>query len=280
MLMSYPSWSQWLSPLIGILTALVVITLVFLRLKPRLYLSQPAVRVAGAAVSAGLLALLVSPTVWAGYSVAYNTESSFPTAGPTAQVNSSDLANARGNRNGMGLIGGQNELSGLLEEFAGFMGGSVQSDPALIAYLEAHQGNTEFLVATPNANTADSIILSTNKPVMAMGGFMGSDPILTTSDLQTLIEDGTVRFFLINSQGSTQRLRDQIPGRTFSSGNAERNGAAFGGFGGFGGFGQNSLSTWVTGHCSAVPTSDWQSSTSKSRAGLGASQLYDCASIH
>jgi 4-amino-4-deoxy-L-arabinose transferase-like glycosyltransferase len=274
MLMSYPSWSQWLSPLIGILTALVVITLVFLRLKPRLYLSQSAFRVAGAAVSAGLLVLLVGPTVWAGYSVAHNTESSFPTAGPTAQSNLGGFANARrggfsrGNGNGMGRLGGQNGFGGPLGGFAGFGDGSAQSDPALISYLEANQGNTKFLVATPNANMADSIILSTNKPVMAMGGFMGRDPILTIGDLQTLINNGTVRFFLVNSQGSTQRLRGQIPGR---------NGTAFRGFGGFGGFGQNSLSTWVTSHCSAVPTSDWQSSTSNSHA--GASQLYDCASI-
>ncbi len=136
----------------------------------------------------------------------------------------------------------------------------------------------KFLVATPNANTADSLILSTNKPVMAMGGFMGADPILTTSDLQALIKNGTVRLFLVNSQGSTQRLRGQMPpGSKIFSGNAGSGGAAFGGFGGFG---QNSLSTWVTGHCSAVPTSAWQSSTSNSHAGLGASQLYDCASIH
>ena len=279
MLMSYPSWSQWLSPLIGILTALVVITLVFLRLKPRLSLSQSAVRVAGAAVSAGLLALLVSPTVWAGYSVAYNTESSFPTAGPTAQGNNlGGFANAlgsfsMGNRMGMGSIGGRNGLvEGLLEDFSGFLGGSVQSDPALISYLEAHQGNAKFLVATPNANTADSIIISTNKPVMAMGGFMGSDPILTTSDLQTLIKNGTVRFFLVNSQGSTQRLENLFLGH---------NSDASGEFGEFGEIlGQNSLSTWVTGHCRAVPTSAWQSSMSNSHAGLAANQLYDCASIH
>jgi 4-amino-4-deoxy-L-arabinose transferase-like glycosyltransferase len=286
MLMSYPSWSQWLSPLIGILTALVVITLVFLRLKPRLYLSQSALRAAGAAVSAGLLVLLVGPTVWAGYSVAHNTESSFPTAGPTAQNNPGGSANARrgsfsrGTGNGMGRLGGQNGFGGPGGGFAGFVDGFAQSDPALISYLEAHQGNAKFLVATPNANTADSIILSTNKPVMAMGGFMGRDPILTIGDLQTLIKNGTVRFFLVNSQGSMQRLRGQIPGSNFFSGSAGRNGAAFGGFGGFGGFGQNSLSTWVTGHCSAVPTSDWQSSTGNSHAGLAASQLYDCASLH
>src|SRR2546429_509362 len=77
MLTSYPSWSQWLSPLIGILTALVVITLIFLRLRPRLNLSKSAFRVASVTASAGLLALLVAPTVWAGYSVIHNTESSF-----------------------------------------------------------------------------------------------------------------------------------------------------------------------------------------------------------
>jgi 4-amino-4-deoxy-L-arabinose transferase-like glycosyltransferase len=273
MLTSYPSWSQWLSPLIGILTALVVMTLIFLRLRPRLNLSKSAYRVASVTVGAGLLALLVAPTVWAGYSVIHNTESSFPMAGPNAQGNFGGFANAgggfgAGNRNGGNRAGRQNGFGGPAGAFGG---GSAQTDPALISYLEAHQGSAKFLVATPSANTADSIILATNKPVMAMGGFMGNDPILTTSNLQTLISNGTVRFFLINSQRGTQRLIDQLPGqyRNFFSGR---------GGGGFGGVGQNSLSTWVSSHCSAVPTSDWQSSTRSASAGLGGSQLYDCAS--
>jgi 4-amino-4-deoxy-L-arabinose transferase-like glycosyltransferase len=311
MLMSYPSWSQWLSPLIGILTALVVATLVLLRLRPRLNLSKSVFRTAGVMISAGLLTLLAAPTAWAGYSVIYNTESSFPTAGPTAQGNLGglfgSLANAgggfpRGNGNGANLAGGRNGFGGNAGGFGGpagdfggnagglagaFGGGSAQANPALVSYLEAHQGNAKFLVATPSSTMADAIILTTNKPVMAMGGFMGNDPILTTSSLQTLIKNGTVRFFLLNSQRTTQRLMGQLPEqyRNFFAG---RGGGGFnvgGGFGGLGGFGggsrgagQNALSTWVSSHCSAVPSSAWQSASGNSSASLNGSQLYDCAS--
>ncbi len=302
MLASYPSWSQWLSPLIGILTALVVITLIFSRLRPQLHLSGSTLRIAGVALSIGMFALLMAPTIWAGYSVIQNTESSFPTAGPNAPSDFDNFANAGGgfpggngnstnmsgtgrgfgggqygNRGGFG--GGQNgNRAGGQYGFAGFAGafadGSAQTDPTLISYLEAHQGNKKFLVATASANTADSIILATNRPVMAMGGFSGSDPILTLSDLQTLIKNGSVRFFLVNSPRATQNLVDQVPEqfRDFFTGRG-------GGFN-FGGFGQNSLSTWISGHCSAVPTSDWQSAGRNSGAGLGGGQLYDCATPH
>jgi 4-amino-4-deoxy-L-arabinose transferase-like glycosyltransferase len=281
MLMSYPSWSRWLSPLIGILTVLVVITLIFLRLRPRLNLSKSMFRGANVVVSAGLLALFVSPAVWAGYSVIYNTESSFPTAGPNAQNNRDDLSG--GSRNGTKLAREQMGFDGPAGGFGGFAGGSAQTDPALISYLETHQGNAKFLVATSSSRTADPIILATNKPVMALGGFSGNDPILTTNDLQTLIKNGTVRFFLINSQRGAQRLMDQLPKqhRKISSGRGHASfnfGSADLGGGGFGDVEQNSLSTWVNSHCSAVPTSNWQSSTSNFRTSQGNSQLYDCVS--
>ena len=64
--------------------------------------------------------------------------------------------------------------------------------------------------------TADPIILATNKPVMSLGGFGGSDPILTTSQLAALVANGTVRFFLLNSFNRGRRqippqMLDQIP---------------------------------------------------------------------
>jgi 4-amino-4-deoxy-L-arabinose transferase-like glycosyltransferase len=277
MLTSYPSWSQLLSPLIGVLTALIVVALIFYRLIPRLNLREAALNVAGMMVSIGMLALLIAPAVWAGYSVIHDTESSFPTAGPTAQNSfggfpggaRQGIAGARvGNGNGQnGVGGGQNGFAGLAGAFFG--NGSAQTDSALISYLEAHQGNTKFLVATPSSSTADTIILSTNKPVMAMGGFSGNDPILTTADLQTMINNGTVRFFLVNSPQATQDLLNRLPAqyRSVLSGRGGMN---------FGGFGRNSLSTWVSNHCSTVPASEWQSSTG--RPGAGGSQLYDCAS--
>lgn len=243
MLATYPAWAQWLSPLIGGLTALAVIALILFRVLPRLRLKTSMIRIAAVAVSVGLFALLVAPTVWASYSVFHNTESSAPSAGPS--VNSTT--------NGFFAFGqAQARQNGL-----------TQTNAALISYLEANQGNTKFLVATPSSSTAAPIILATNQPVMALGGFSGGDPILTTSQLQTLIRNGTVRYFLLTSPRATQRQIDELPEQYRDRLRSEN----------FGGFGQqNTLSTWVSRHCSVVPASDW---TSTGRA--GSTQLYDCA---
>lgn len=53
----------------------------------------------------------------------------------------------------------------------------------MIAYLKTHQGSATYLVAVSSSNEADSIILATNKAVMALGGFSGSDPIQLTGNL-------------------------------------------------------------------------------------------------
>jgi 4-amino-4-deoxy-L-arabinose transferase-like glycosyltransferase len=163
-----------------------------------------------------------------------------------------------------------------------FGGGNSTADPALIRYLVANQGKTKFLVATASSMTADGIILSTNKPVMAMGGFSGMDQILTTSQLATLISNGTVRFFLLStpraSQQQAQQFLAQIPAQF-------RNRLQQGGFGGFGRGQQSALTTWVTQHCTAVPAKLWQSTSTSSSSGRGfglggANQLYDCAASH
>jgi hypothetical protein len=145
----------------------------------------------------------------------------------------------------------------------GFFGnfGGRRADPALIHYLEANQGNATFLVATSSSMTADGIILATNKPVMAMGGFFGSDPILTTNQLAILVAKGTVRFFLL------RKLSPQILNRLPQQ------------------FRQSALTTWVTQHCTTVPVKLWQSASTSAGAGggfgpFGANQLYDCATPH
>jgi 4-amino-4-deoxy-L-arabinose transferase-like glycosyltransferase len=276
MLMNYASYERWLSPLIGILTALVVITLIFFRLKLRPRLMGSSFRIANLVVGGGLLALLIAPSIWSGYSVIHNTESSFPTAGPNAQANFAGLpgGNRNNQRTGNTRTNRQNNTGGQVRAFGG--GEGTQADAALISYLEANQGNTKYLLATPSSNTADSIILATNKPVMAMGGFGGSDPILTTNDLQALIQGGTVRFFLMNAPRTTQ---GQNGGTTAARGGNGTNNGGPGGFGGFGNSRQSTLTTWISTHCSAVPTSAWQHSTSSSSPALGNNQLYDCASL-
>ena len=192
-----------------------------------------------------VLGLMITPTVWAAIPVIQDTSVQLPVAGPTQQGN-------------FGRTGVTNDGSG--------------TNTALIRYLEAHQGNAKYLVATASSNTADSIILATNRPVMALGGFGGSDPILTTSQLAALVKSGTVRFFLLDSSGRgfqpPSQIIDQLPGQF-----RDFRGSGAGGPGGQ----QNSLTSWVTQHCTTVSTSQLQSSSAGSGAGSG---LYDCATAH
>ena len=159
--------------------------------------------------------------------------------------------------------------------FGGGFGGG-QANTALIQYLETNQGSTKFLVAVPSSMNADSIILATNKPVMALGGFSGSDPILTTSQLQTLIKNGTIRFFLLNAPRGNTRIGGTPPGQNQTGQNQPVQGQpAMNNF--FGG-GQNGVTGWVTQHCATVSASAWQSSSTTSSP-VGGSQLYDCSKL-
>jgi 4-amino-4-deoxy-L-arabinose transferase-like glycosyltransferase len=284
LLASYPTWAQWLSPVIGIGTAIVVIALLFFRLRPRLDVRTPLFSLGRVAVSLGVLILLVAPAIWSGYSVIHNLESSFPIAGPSAQGGANAFAGLGTTGTGTGTTRdrartgtastttGQNPFNGA-GGFGGFGGASSQANTALISYLKANQGNTKFLLATPSSTTADTIILSTNEPVMAMGGFGGSDPILTTTTLKSLIANGTVRFFLLNATtANTTQSTTNTSRREFDFGTGGFGGGA-GGFGGFGGSQQSSLTSWISSNCTAVSASKFGSSTTANM------HLYDCATL-
>jgi 4-amino-4-deoxy-L-arabinose transferase-like glycosyltransferase len=72
----------------------------------------------------------------------------------------------------------------------------------LIGYLEANQGSATYLVATSDSNTAASIILASDKPVMSLGGFSGGDPILTVDQFVGLVKSGEVRYVLPRRGGA------------------------------------------------------------------------------
>src|SRR5439155_4160467 len=85
----------------------------------------------------------------------------------------------------------------------GFGGGAFggNTSPALLTYLEQHQGKATWLVATSSANGGDSIELATGRPVLAMGGFSGTDPAMTVSKLRQLVASGQLRYVLAGGAG-------------------------------------------------------------------------------
>jgi len=67
----------------------------------------------------------------------------------------------------------------------------------LTSYLTANREAAKFLVAVPNANVAAPLIIQTGLPVMAIGGYLGDDPILTPSDVEKLAADRQLRFVML-----------------------------------------------------------------------------------
>jgi len=214
-LTSYPTWGKILIPILAVLGVIAVGALVGARIFPQL---ERKARYLLPALSLGILAIMITPTVWATIPVLTSTQADTLVAGPSTTSSTSFTIGSGqngGNKQGANFGGGQD---------------GTNVDSALLNYLEAHQGTAKYLVAVDSSNQADSIILATNKPVMTLGGFSGSDPILTTSKLAALAKNGTVRYFLLNG-------------------------------GGFGGFGQSSLTTWIKQHCKVVTISDSSGST-------------------
>jgi 4-amino-4-deoxy-L-arabinose transferase-like glycosyltransferase len=83
----------------------------------------------------------------------------------------------------------------------------TRADPLLVSFLTQHYDGERFLLATLSAQQAAPIILATGKPVMAIGGFAGSDPILTPQTLEQLVQRKQLRFVLVAGTGGAALTR-------------------------------------------------------------------------
>jgi hypothetical protein len=135
----------------------------------------PRLKLAGPFMTIGLIALLISPTIWSLVPLALGNDTIDPLAGPPHAANAlTIIAHA-------------------------FLPESADAQPELLRYLLAHQGQARYLVATVNASTAAPFILDTGKAAMALGGFNGFDTTLTVQQVAAQVAQGHVRFFLLPS---------------------------------------------------------------------------------
>lgn len=245
----YPAWSRVLIPLVLLVTlaaAAVLIAAPLIEARPTVgrgwgTLARSAVP---GALAVGFLALLVSPTAWATTPVRSRGNTMLPQAGPEL------LGVTMRGRNRAGFPGGLR--GGLRGGFrggpagAGFPGGfrggpgggfgrGMGDNRKLIDFLKAHHHGERYLVATPNVMTASPIIIETGEPVMPIGGFMGSERIITADQFARLVAQKQVRYALASPFGGRM-----------AGGNEE-------------------LFRWVREHGLAVDRSLWQ----PARAGRG-----------
>jgi 4-amino-4-deoxy-L-arabinose transferase-like glycosyltransferase len=167
-LVQYPNWSSWLAPAIVILNLAAAASLVVARLTPRLRISGYPL----AAISLGIGSLFLAPSIWAASTVWYGAETRSPTAGPEAEA--SELSSRFGSEG--------SEVDGLVD------------------YLEANQGDAKYLVAAIDSGVASPIILNTEEPVIAFGGFEGRDRVFSIERFADLVHQGPVRFFMIKER--------------------------------------------------------------------------------
>jgi len=184
-------------------------------------------------ISIAFVGLLVAPTVWSFTPLFHQMNGSSPSAG--------------------------------LELFSSKTNGysMVSDNSKLIKFLEANKKNEKYLVEVPSAMTYGSdLILKTGEPVLTLGGFMGSDPILTVDQFKQLAADGDIRYAMAST--GINRGMGMAGGAMASNSN-------------------NAIISWIKTNGKLVPDSEWGSpSTSKTKTqgfggfGGGSSEkLYD-----
>ncbi len=95
---------------------------------------------------------------------------------------------------GNNVFGGQNGGFG-----GNSMGGLLDAstpDSALVILLQLGADNYTWVAATVGANSAAGVQLATDEPIMAIGGFNGTDPTPTLAEFEKYVSEGKIHYFI------------------------------------------------------------------------------------
>ncbi|MFJ6748100.1 ArnT family glycosyltransferase [Streptomyces sp. NPDC091266] len=105
---------------------------------------------------------------------------------------------------GRGGPGGSAERGGRAGGMGGGMGGLLNGSTVSAkakALIEKDADRYTWAAAAIGSQNAASYQLATEQPVMAIGGFNGSDPSPTLARFKEYVRDGTVHYFIAGEQG-------------------------------------------------------------------------------
>jgi len=82
------------------------------------------------------------------------------------------------------------------------------SNVKLIKFLTTNRKNEKYMVEVPSSLIYGSaLILQTGEPILTLGGFRGSDPILTLDQFKQLVSDGALRYAMVSEDmGSNSNI--------------------------------------------------------------------------
>jgi 4-amino-4-deoxy-L-arabinose transferase-like glycosyltransferase len=95
-----------------------------------------------------------------------------------------------------GGFGGGFGRTGAAGGFGGGFLNSSSSSPALTKMLQADASHYTWVAATVNSNSAAGYQLASDDPVMAIGGFNGTDPAPTLAQFEKYVSEGKIHYFI------------------------------------------------------------------------------------
>jgi 4-amino-4-deoxy-L-arabinose transferase-like glycosyltransferase len=249
------SWRSWQAPVsvgllgIGVAIALVLVAQSFRGPTSDLNPNGAAkrMRIQRAGLVAIVAAAFLAPASWLQGSLAIGTGGPLPYATPYPTLLGSGLT---------GLVG-QTPAS---------------ETTALVQYLRANRSTEKWILGVASTREAEQIVITSGEPVMAVGGFTGTDPISTEKQLRAHISSGRIRFLLLNQNRPGPFGRGRPGGRNAT----------------------NPALSQISQECAEVPRTVWNpkgSAQSPPAPGAGAalgarpilgaaqSTLYDCVVI-
>ncbi|MBD7912159.1 MULTISPECIES: glycosyltransferase family 39 protein [Clostridium] len=130
-------------------------------------------------ITTALIGLFISPAVCSATAIFKEMAGSFPSAGLSLMSN-------KGQKGQMG--GASHESSG--------------STSKLIEFLQKNKTNEKYILVTSSTNgSASEIIIKTDESVMALGGFFGTDKVITLDEFKELAKNGEIRYVMTGGQG-------------------------------------------------------------------------------
>ncbi|MCE1178000.1 MAG: glycosyltransferase family 39 protein [Micrococcales bacterium] len=153
-------------------------------------------------LGAALLAGLAGPAAYSLTTVNSAYSGSIVTAGPSTgggPGGGGGMPPSMAQQNGTTAQGTTGAQGGPGGGMGGGMGGLLNaSTPSteIVAALSADASDYTWVAAAIGSQNAAGLQLGTELPVMAIGGFNGSDPSPTLAQFQQLVQDGKIHYFL------------------------------------------------------------------------------------
>jgi 4-amino-4-deoxy-L-arabinose transferase-like glycosyltransferase len=162
LLARHQDWQPWLRVTVAVAAAGAAVLLLVVGRLPRL--------MASGAAALAMIACLLGPAAFTVATAASPHSGAIPSTGP--------------GRSGGGFAG----PGGLLD--------SPDPGPALTAMLTADADHYTWTAAAVGSNNAAGYQLGSGQPVMAVGGFNGTDPAPTLAEFKALVAEGKVHYFI------------------------------------------------------------------------------------